>query len=229
MVHVGGPGIPWVVHEMPDKRNSPRAVTVKLGNWLGDSSQSPTGNRKIPYIDSRGKFSGCTLYTSNLSDQSYLATVIATVARRLHFWARRHNRFKFIERSMLETIITKVSSIYTLTKNSYFLDRILALMKNFHRNKKPITGLVNSFASKLDVYKGFIYSQACKHAHWLTSRAARPRDKSSTELFSYHMQRVGISNLLQMKTFIEEAIYVTVNTVSQIGSIVLHQLEYYSR
>jgi len=210
---------------MPRDLDNVRAVTVKRGNWLGEF-KGPEGPKKIPFIDRQGKFTGTHLYTCNLSSQSYLSTVIATISRRLFFWIKRHNKpiKKRKERKYLETITTKVSGLYALTKNDYLLNRILVLFRNIERNRKPIAGLVNSFASKLDVYKGFVYSQACKHAHWLTSRAQRPRDKSSTDLRKYPFPQSGVTTLERRKLFISEAIYATTSVVAQIGSIVYTQL-----
>lgn len=211
-VRLGGPGISWQVRSLPQKKQFVKAVSVKEGNWLG-MSDDLTRPFEIPYIDRFGKFTGCTMYTSGMTQQSYISTVISTISRRLLFWGRSHNNMKKVSHNLLEKLVVKASAVYAMTKNTYMLDRVLALLKNVQRNRKAITGVIASFASKLDAYKGFIYSQACSHAHWLTSRAKRPREKSRPELHAYPLREVGISNFAQRRAWIFEAIYKTASAV----------------
>lgn len=220
---MSGVGKPWEIKAIPEQLKHVRALTVKKGNWLGVKNDFPKPF-DIPFIDERGKFTGCTLYKACLSSQSFLATVISTVSSRLRGWARSHNRIKFKSKNHLEYLITRSSTLYSLTKNSYMMDRLLVLFKDFERHKKAIAGIVACFASKLDANKGFIYGQACSHAHWLTSRASRPRDKSSPDQFSYPLREVGVSNFSQKKEFIFDALYVTTSVVAQVGSIIMRRL-----
>jgi len=225
-ISMSGVGRDWEVKALPNQLKHVRALTVKKGNWLGCAKELDLPRPyHIPYIDSRGKFTGCTLYKSSITSQDFLATVISTVASRLRSWVYRHNdRIKYKSRKYLNDLITRSSAIYAMTKNNYMLDRLLVLFKDFERQKESVRGVLAHFASKLDANKGFIYGQACSHAHWLTSRAQRPRDKSSPILHSYPFREVGISNFAQRKVFIYEAIYATTTVVAHIGSTIYSQL-----
>lgn len=166
---MSGVGRPWEVKSLPTDLKHVRALSLKKGKWLGvkEDFDKPFD---IPFIDSRGKFTGCTLYKACLNSQSFLATVISTISSRLNGWTRSHgSKIKFKSRKYLGDLLARSSTIYALTKNSYMMDRLLVLFKDFERHKKAIAGLIAHFASKLDANKGFIYNQACSHAHWLTS------------------------------------------------------------
>jgi len=215
-VHTG-PGRAWVEKPLPNQLRHVRAVTVKKGDWLGVKEELQH-SFKIPYFDRLGRNSGCTLYTATLTQQDYIATLIATVSRRLLSWTRSHSKLKRKEQAYAETLMCRASTLYVLTKNSYLLDRILVLTKDFRKHKKIIHGIIFGFARKLDVNKGFIYSQACSHAHWLTTRASRPRDKSSPNLHSFPFKEVGISNFSERKLWIYDALFRVSSDVRYLGS-----------
>lgn len=204
------------MEDLPQKLSRVRAISVKKGNWLGlsDDFMKPF---ELPFIDHCGKFTGCTLYRSVMNQQDYIATLIATVAKRIDSWAWSHSKILKKDTSFLKTLVTRVSTIYVLTKNSYFIDRILVLLKNFQRHKKAITGLVAHFANKLDANKGFIYGQACSHAHWLTSRASRPRDKSSPKLHTFPFREVGVTDFTKRKVWIFDSVYRTSMDIQYLG------------
>lgn len=214
-IHMGI-GRPWQVRPLPEKIQNVKSVTLRKGNWLGvkDDLSRPFN---IPFIDRFGKFTGCTLYTAGLRQQDYMATIISTISSRIFSWVRSHNDMKKINRNYLRKLCAKASAVYATTKNSYMMDRIFVLLKNFQQNKKTVTGIIASFASKLDAYKGFIHSQACSHAYWLTSRAQRPRDKSRPELHTYPFREVGISNFPQRKLWLFDAIIRTASAVEYLA------------
>lgn len=221
-IHVGS-GRSWQIEGLPERKQLIRAVSVKEGNWLGMKNDFKKPFH-IPYIDRRGKFSGCTLYRSSLTSQSYLSTLIGTVSRRLIQWSRSHQgKLKHKVYRNLETLIARISALYVLTKNSYMMDRCLVLLKNLEKNQSAIRGLLAFYVSKLDENKGFIYSQASKYAHWLTSRASRPRDKSRDQ-YNYFLGKVGVSNLAQRAEWIESCVYAVASAASQIGSLIQDRL-----
>jgi len=215
-VHIGG-GRPWVVSDRPEKQRHIRAVTLKKGDWLG-IKEDLIQIFEIPYFDTFGKNSGCTLYTARMTQQDYIATLIATVSRRLLCWTRSHSKLMRKEQAYLEDLIARCSTLYVLTKNSYLIDRILVLTKDFRKNKSFIKGIIARFASKLDANKGFIYSQACSHAHWLTTRAKRPRDKSSPTLHAFPLRKVGCTDFSKRKVWIFDAIYRVSTGTRYLGS-----------
>jgi hypothetical protein len=191
-------------------------MTIKRGNWLG-CSDDLTRKFELPFIDHAGKTSGCTLYTKEMTQQDYIATLIATTSKRISSWAYSHSKIERTSSSFLKTLCARVSTIYVLTKNSYLLDRVLVLMKDFQKYKNTIAGLIAKHASKLDENKGFIYSQACSHAHWLTSRAVRPRDKSRPALHTFPFSKVGVTDFEKRKIWIFHALYTVCSHIMYIG------------
>lgn len=211
-VHMGK-GRQWQIRPLPEKlQHLKGGVTLKKGNWLGisDDLYRPCD---FPFIDRFGKFTGCTLYKSGMRQQDFISSVVATISGRLISWAWSHNDMKKVNRNFLKKLCVKASTVYAVSKNSYMMDRILVLMKNLQKNRRAITGIIASFASKLDAYKGFIYSQACSHAYWLTSRAVRPRDKSRPDLHAYPLREVGISNFSQRRAWLFEAVVKSASAV----------------
>jgi hypothetical protein len=73
----------------------------------------------------------------------------------------------------------EVALIYSLTGSNWFIDRVLAITRKKKKNG-PLRGLISRFTAKLDDSQRFVYSQAWQQANWLTSRAERPCDKSSS-------------------------------------------------
>lgn len=217
-VHLGK-GREWRVESLPEDPKLIRALSLKVGNWLGSREDFKKPYR-VPLIDSVGKFTGCTLYKASMNSQSFISTVISTISNRLRGWTHRHNsRINFKSKKYLTDLIVRTACIYSMTKNTYLMDRVLWLLKDFEKHKKSIAGVLAHFASKLDANKGFIYGQACSHAHWLTSRVSRPRDKSSANLHTFPLREVGVSDFQQRRVFIYDAIYVTAAAVAQICSI----------
>jgi hypothetical protein len=211
-VSQSGGSIKWEVRPLPQQSTRVIAVNVKKGNWLGPSSDL-VWPVKIPYIDRFGKISGCSLYSANLKLEDYISTVIATSAGRLFSWVRRHNKGKDFQYFVAKKLCQKVSSLHCITKNTYIVDRFLVLSKSLQKNLKTIVGLLASAANKLDDYKGFIYSQACSHAYWLTTRASRPRDKSRLNLHDFPLRKVGVTNHSQMISWTYNAIFTVARAI----------------
>lgn len=149
----------------------------RSAKWITDQ-KFPSSGFSIPFIDLRGKFTGSNCYRADMNPAGIIATTFATVFRRLKSWTlsrKSNNKRKAVK---YQHLLAQCAAYYTVSKNSYFWDRILFLTKDIVKNRKAITGLVFSFAHKLDAHKWFVYGHVCLQTKWLTSRALRPRDKS---------------------------------------------------
>jgi hypothetical protein len=76
-----------------------------------------------------------------------------------------------------QRVILRAAAYYTLSKNSYFMDRILFFLRNLEKNGKTIHKTTLYFLSRGSEDKRFVYSQVCYQTNWLIFRAVRPRDK----------------------------------------------------
>lgn len=173
-------GLEWNIHALPKSRHLVRGgLTIRRNaRWLSDD-KSPSCQTMLPLIDNCGKFTGIDIYVSNLTHQEYLSTIIATIFRRLKLWALRSNSVR--EVNCRQRLLLRCAAYYTLSRNNYFWDRLLGLVRcgNLHKNWQIVSKVLHSYSSKLDDHKWFVYGHACLQANWLTSRALRPRDKSA--------------------------------------------------
>lgn len=129
-------------------------------------------------IDQVGKFTGHTSYRVNCTPTILLGSTISTIYRRVYaLVVRRHGRTTKT-RNRWSDLLARCSTYYALTKNAYFWDRLLALIRK-GENRPVISSYLHRLTCKLDDYKWFVYSHACSQTKWLTFRAERPRDKSS--------------------------------------------------
>jgi hypothetical protein len=143
--------------------------------WL-ECGPSASGWLPLPHIDRLGKFTGTSQCLWQCAPQQWFATVVATVAKRLCSYARRHNKSYICSRYY--AVLSRVAGYYVLTKNCYVMDRILYFLRNLKNRGKLIHPLLLSFVAKLDENKRFVYSQVCYQTNWLLFRATKPRDKS---------------------------------------------------
>lgn len=170
-------GIPFEVRTLPPHAPTARAIEVKKSaKWLTDQ-KFPSGGLTIPFIDKRGKFTGSNCYRVDWNPASVIATVSSTIYKRIRSWVLNKN--KSPKKHNYQDLLMRCAGYYAISKNNYFWDRILYLTKNIVKNRKAINSLLYSFATKLDAHKWFVYGHVCLQTKWLTSRALRPRDKSS--------------------------------------------------
>lgn len=170
------------VHIVTPLPLSPKGIRVRESTRWYDCPPCIKGNWGIPYINDVGKFTGHVAYTWNCDPRSYIATVVATISRRLEVYARRHNRYHEVK-SNLNRII-RVSYYYAVSKNDYLMDRILYFLRNLKKRGMLIHRFLLVHMSKCDENFRFVYSHVCSQTKWLLFRAFRPRDKShATRVF----------------------------------------------
>lgn len=207
-IQIGG-GRTWSMKELPLKRAQVKSLTVLTSrSWI--KLKKGAGTRfLLPFIDYQGKFTGENLYSAVMEPQSFLSTVIATVFRRFKFWILRHNKDSLREFNKRQNLVLRFAALCVLTKNNYLTDRFLFLSKNFGRNRKAISSIAHNFSKKLDDNIWFVYGHVCLQTQWLTSRALRPRDKSSFRNKGLFIQESDNRNLSedpnQQYTYVWEA------------------------
>lgn len=153
-----------------------KGVTIKSSTrWL-DTFKTPNGGLSIPFIDKLGRFTGFTLYKWSCDPRSLIATVVATISRRLIAYARRHNPFHIVLR--FSKSLLGAAAYYAFSKNSHFWDRILYFARDLAKRGTLVHRVRLFHSSKWDDNKRFVYSQVIFQTNWLLSRVFRPRDKS---------------------------------------------------
>jgi hypothetical protein len=106
---------------------------------------------------------------------------------------------------------------YALSKNIYFWNRLLVLVRQKNLGWKTISRMLHRFSLKLDDYKWFVYSGACLQAYWLTFRAVRPRDKSAIYCLDFPTRERKFQCREAREKFFYDAIWDTFCKVSQYG------------
>jgi hypothetical protein len=164
---------------MDNLKRSPRGVALRTSKrWVGPSSLRAVSQRiELPLIDRLGRYTGCNIYyTSCMSREGYISTVISTIFQRLMSYSRRRNGQR--ETNIRQSILLRVAAYYAMSKNTYFMDRVIYLLKNLKSTWKILSRITHSFSFKLDANKRFVYSHVCFQTQWFTFRAVKPRDKS---------------------------------------------------
>lgn len=131
--------------------------------------------RLLPYIDKLGRFTGHSPLEWVCGPSAYIATVTATISKRLFRYCLRHNPMRVVERN-IERIV-RCSYLYATTKNSYLWDRVLFCSRNLEKNGALMHRILLFFLCKTNDSIRFVYSQVCLQTNWLLFRAERPRDK----------------------------------------------------
>lgn len=183
---------PWEIRQLPVKRSKAKGLNLLTSKaWLKSERFAQTSSY-LPLIDKLGRYTGTVLYRTSMTPQGFISTVVSTILRRLKFLIinRGNTIFEYRKR---QNVLLRCASYYALSKNSYFWDRILALTKDLGANWRTISSLVHRFSSKLDDHKWFVHGHVCLQTQWLTSRALRPRDKSTLNgrAFMYTTPRRG--------------------------------------
>jgi hypothetical protein len=135
----------------------------------------PDKNRDygLPYITNAGRITNSIVYRWKCQPSQIVTTLISTVhSRLLKVMLKRIGKRAFKSSHFL----LKCAAYYVLTRDDYFLSRILGAFKN--RSEKPAKGVLRKCEPKMDDKTRFVYRQLCFQSNWLTSRAERPRDKS---------------------------------------------------
>jgi len=207
-------GRDWEVRQFPERSNTAIAVSLRRSNaWL-TNKKFPTTSCELPLIDEVGRFTGYGVYRVNWAPSAYLATVFATIWRRLKFFILRKSTIG--EFNKRQHLYMKCCAYYALTKNLYFWNRLLVLVRK-EEGWKVISRLLHRFSSKLDDYKWFVYSGVCLQTNWLTFRAVRPRDKSAIYNLDFPTRERKFQSREARESFYYDAIYHTFANVSQIG------------
>jgi len=174
----------------------PRKRAIKIRNskrWY-TSLPTPRVGWQIPYIDRLGRFSGKVAYLWDTDPRCVVASVTSTILSRLFRHCLRHNKYGEVNKK--RSLLARVSSYYSLTKNNYMWDRILFLTKDLVRNGTLIHKLFLKFLSKTDGNKRFVISRVCFQTQWLLFRAERPRDKSAQRVLSTSVPGIFIERSL---------------------------------
>jgi hypothetical protein len=168
--------IQFRMEKLENLNRSPRAIGLRNSKAWFTKLTAPLTRVELPLIDHLGRYTGCNIYyTGCMRPDSYVNTVISTIFQRLMNYSRKHNGLR--ETRIRQSILLRVAAYYGLTKNSYFLDRALHLIRFLRKRFKVLSSLTHFFSSKLNANKRFVYSHVCYQTQWFTFRARRPRDK----------------------------------------------------
>jgi len=167
---------PYVIKNLNRDTLRQKGIVVRGSSAWIDAYKTPNGGLGVPFIDKLGRFTGHLVYKWSCDPRALIATVSATIIKRLLEHCRRHNK-NFVVKKHRQSLI-RAATYYAFSKNSYFWDRILFFSRNLEKSGRLIHRLSLFFSSKWDDNKRFVYSHANFQAKWLLLRARRPRDKS---------------------------------------------------
>jgi len=172
-----GDGIPYCPINIRRKENlKTQGFRFKHSErWISSLRDFPV-TREIPYYDELGFFTGTSLGRWECFNESFISSCIATVYSRLNKRARKYNSYRQCESAV--GAMLRAATYYALTRNSWFWDRIVFLVKDLKKNAYLIHRLSTRHMLKCDANVRFVYSHAIFQAQWLISRVLRPRDKS---------------------------------------------------
>jgi len=162
-------GVAWKIRNLPNSKAI--GLVVKGRRWV-DCDRTPLTSHPIPYINYLGKYSGCTLYNWNFDRRATIATIVATIYRRMITSIGKH---KGLAKGRSH-LIFKCAAFYAITKNNWLFDRLRSLM--LMGNWRVVESLLMKYVSRTDDNQWFVYNQCLLQTCWLTSRAQGPRDKS---------------------------------------------------
>jgi hypothetical protein len=153
-----------------------RGLNLKRSKrWL-TSFPGIGGPYEMPHIDRLGRFTGASVYTLTCEPADVLSITVSTIFGRLKRYAHAHNERRVVGKHL--RVLLRVAAYYALSKNSYYMDRILCFVRNLSKYGKHIHPITLHFLAKGDEDKRFVYSQVCYQTNWLIFRVCkRPRDK----------------------------------------------------
>jgi len=139
--------------------------------WLDHSLPR---ERAVPFIDNLGRFSPNILGYWRTNDQTFVASLVATVYTRLRRLAVQRTKKKSWNRSL--DIAYQAACYYVLTQNAWYMERCIALLA---KNDAALRALTYGVVQKLGADTRFVLGQLLHQSSWLKSRAERPRVKPS--------------------------------------------------
>jgi len=171
----------FVEHECRNLTNlhmNPRGVHLRMSTrWIQHKSQrSVMTPVEIPYIDKLGRYSGCTIYRAHMQPSSFISTVTSTIFKRIFSYSVAKNGLQVTR--IRQAQLFRCAAYYSLSKNSYFWDRVITMVKDLGKNYNSLSRIAHKFSFKLDAPTRFVYGHICYQIQWLTFRAVKPRDKS---------------------------------------------------
>lgn len=167
--------VPIQAVNLPRNQRQVRGTTLKRSKRWSMCFPGIGGPYQLPLIDRLGRFTGASVYTLACEPADVLSTTVATVYSRLKRYAGAHNKNFVVNRYLRE--ILRAAAYYVISKNSYFMDRILFFLRNLERNGKQVHKTTLYFLARCNADKRFVYGQVCFQTNWLIFRACQPRDK----------------------------------------------------
>lgn len=162
--------------KLPPNQRQVRGVSLRRSaRWVDYLPEFNQMEFDLPLIDRLGRYTGKALYSIACRPTDVVATVISTIFSRLKRYSCYHNSFRAFK--LREKDIFRAAVLYALSKNSYYMDRILYFLRDLKERGRLIHPVTLHFLSKGNEDKRFVYGQACYQANWLIFRAAKPRDK----------------------------------------------------
>jgi len=166
----------FLCHSNSDAVTHPGFEYKVSSRWFAHSNLEKPRKYALPFIEHCGRISNSTQYYWKTKPSSIVATLIATVYKRLLTTMYRRIKFKAFK---LQNLLLRCSAYYVFTKNDYFWNRLLAVLRLGRGAKSVARNLLFYFESKLDDSTRFVLRQAWSNqANWLKSRAERPRAQS---------------------------------------------------
>jgi len=132
----------------------------------------------LPYYNKLGQHTGCLAASVRCTPQQFVATNVSTILNRLSVRVKQYNDMRKVKVDWAQ--MSSIAFTYAYTKSNWFLSRILALLKNYKKNKKAIQGILMKFVSKFDENTRFVHGQVKYQTNWLNTRGLCPRDKSKS-------------------------------------------------
>jgi hypothetical protein len=167
------------VRVLDNLKRNPKGLHLRMSSRWGQDPHEKTVSSSVdfPLIDKLGRYTGTVIYkVPNTEPSSFISTVTSTIYKRIFNYSVSRNGLK--ESRIRQAQLFRCAAYYAISKNSYFLDRILVLIKQLKKNYKTISRMTHKFSFKLDVPTRFVYGHICYQIQWLTFRALKPRDKS---------------------------------------------------
>jgi len=137
--------------------------------WL---DSSPLRERAVPFIDHLGRFSPNILGYWRTNDQTYVASLVATVYERLRRLAVHRTPKRKWNRSL--GLAFQAACVYVLTASDWFMDRCIALLA---KNNTVLRGLVWRVVNRSGADTRFVLGQLLHQSLWLKSLSVKTSAK----------------------------------------------------
>lgn len=167
-------GRPFVPELVTPKSESNGLWVLKQSESWASGFRSKKIERRFPYIDFDGRIHATTICRWRCSNIQLLASIAATVFKRL--WGN-FRKFDFRKRPKPNTLF-EVSMVYALTNDDYWFSRTLEILKRGLKVRNHLYYRIH----KLDEHTKVLFDQACQNALWFQSRTRKPSRATSTRL-----------------------------------------------